>query len=88
MRRILFAANFCWAIWCLIPVKDQGRERPESLITPVGDKETGQVSERSWEFEPPPTSAAHGRWKNPLTPRTLAFNRLGGSQDLPLRTLR
>ena len=40
---------------------------------------------KSPEFMLPPTPGTPGNIKSPQTPRTLAFNKLGGTKDLPLR---
>lgn len=78
----LFFFHLCLAIWSAIPTKAQKQarrgERKEDPESPLDETDLKS-------FRLPPTPGTTGGMKSPMTPRTLAFNRLGGTKDLPLR---
>lgn len=86
----IFCIYFGLALWSCFPSKAQREEyaekkrlqaekwaKYESLEEAVNGEATG-------DMQPPHTPGLQGGL-NPMTPRTLAFNTLGGTKDLPLR---
>lgn len=79
------------AIWSMIPSKEAKAARASKIMmsgasTPAvgGEKSSEEQWQQQWEMgNVPPTPGTTGGLKSPMTPRTKAFNQLGG--DLPLR---
>lgn len=84
----IFLFHMILAIVSLIPTKSQREGRRQSRHSNSNSEES-PVEEMALKsplrFQPPPTPGTTGGIKSPMTPRTLAFNRLGGTKDLPLR---
>jgi len=86
----LFVVYFGFALWSCFPSKTQRSEYAEAKrlnaekwarFETVEDPVTGETTVA---YPIPQTPGAQGEL-NPMTPRTLAFNKLGGTKDLPLR---
>lgn len=95
LYRLVFFAQLGLAIWSLFPSPSHRAEREEKrraresrwahLDSPTTESKVPGIS-----LEEVVNSKNHERRtsagaSNPMTPRTLAFNRLGGTRDLPLR---
>jgi hypothetical protein len=87
----IFGIYFILSIWSCFPSKAQREEYAEKKrlqaekyagLEAIADPKTGQTNVR---YPVPDTPGFQGGL-NPMTPRTLAFNTLGGSKDLPLRS--
>lgn len=94
IRSVLFALHIALAIYSLIPSRTQRHARTTSVESSVGSdardpKDMSPQSlmsyrQKEWEMGTlPRTPGTTGAMKSPMTPRTVAFNTLGG--DLPLR---
>lgn len=87
----IFGIYFLLSVWSCFPSKAQREEYEETKrlqaekyagFENVADTKTGKSSVR---YPVPDTPGFQGGL-NPMTPRTLAFNTLGGTKDLPLRS--
>lgn len=87
----VFAIYFAFALWSCVPSKEQRREHAQdkrlkaekwARFETVEDPVTGETTAA---YPVPQTPGTQGGL-NPMTPRTLAFNKLGGTKDLPLRS--
>ncbi|OAL26156.1 hypothetical protein AYO20_10209 [Fonsecaea nubica] len=87
----IFVTYFGFAVYSCFPSKQQREEYSENArlkaerwakFETYQDDETGQTVQTHPMPETP--GFMNGRM-NPMTPRTLAFNTLGGTKDLPLR---
>jgi len=85
----VFVIYFGFAAWSCFPSRQQREEYAEqkrlkaekwARFETLEDPNTGEAM----AYPMPETPGAQGGL-NPLTPRTMAFNRLGGTKDLPLR---
>ncbi|KIW51300.1 hypothetical protein PV05_10037 [Exophiala xenobiotica] len=85
----VFVIYFGFAAWSCFPSRQQREEYAEqkrlkaekwARFETLEDPNTGETM----AYPMPETPGAQGGL-NPLTPRTMAFNRLGGTKDLPLR---
>lgn len=95
---VLFALNTILALWSMVPTKAQKEKRARKIAEqreneldmednnfqyPPPPQSKGA---KAWEHEMktmPVGQPADSIFRNPITPRTAAFNKLGG--DLPLR---
>lgn len=83
----VFLVYFGFALWSCFPSKAQQAEyaaeksRNEDRYAQL----EGAEGFKSFAYPVPHTPGFQGGL-NPMTPRTLAFNTLGGTRDLPLRT--
>jgi hypothetical protein len=87
----LFLVYFGFAVFSCFPTKQQREEYAEkqrikadrwAKFDTYQDEETGETTVA--RFPVPETPGL--QLMNPMTPRTMAFNTLGGTKDLPLRT--
>ena len=87
----IFVIYFGFAVWSCFPSKSQREEYDEKKRA---REEKWARLERMHEeataaqtpaLAPVPDTPGPQRGLNPMTPRTLAFNKLGGTKDLPLR---
>lgn len=87
----IFGLYFILSVWSCFPSKAQREEYEERKrlqaekyagLETIPDSKTGRASVR---YPVPDTPGFQGGL-NPMTPRTLAFNTLGGTKDLPLRS--
>lgn len=93
LRRVLFSFWMIMAIWSAIPNKEAKAARASKIMMSGASTPNTQYLEKSpeeqwqqqWEMGniPPTPGTAVPAGMNPMTPRTKAFNALGG--DLPLR---
>ncbi|KAI9874012.1 MAG: hypothetical protein M1830_010294 [Pleopsidium flavum] len=91
----IFALHIPLALYSLIPTRAQRHARTTSVessstetIDPKNMSPQSLMSYRQKEWEMgtlPRTPGTTGAMKSPMTPRTMAFNTLGGTRDLPLR---
>lgn len=86
----LFAIYFGFSVWSCIPSKshreevaERRRAREEKWSKLEAMHEEAKAADSS--FMPVPDTPGPQQGLNPMTPRTLAFNKLGGTKDLPLR---
>jgi len=84
----LFFFHIPYAIWSMIPTKADRLARQTSVeeandLPADYSPESISSMDKPWELQNVPSRSA---MKAPVTPRTQAFNRLGGTNDLPLRT--
>ncbi|KAB8349882.1 hypothetical protein FH972_023895 [Carpinus fangiana] len=99
---VLFFLNFVLAVWSMVPTQAQKEKRAhqreeESELDmeennfqyppPPQSKKAKAWEHEMQQFNAPPTPGTSGGLKSPVTPRTFAFNKLGGNsgRDLPLR---
>ncbi len=92
---MVFTAQLALAIFSLFPSpsyrasRESKRLARESrwahLDSPTLEPKVAAMSLNEIANAPQNNSAAASGALNPMTPRTLAFNRLGGTKDLPLR---
>ncbi|OAP63934.1 hypothetical protein AYL99_03161 [Fonsecaea erecta] len=89
----VFLTYFAFAAYSCFPSKQQREEYAEkqrlkaerwAKFETYQDDETGETIGQKYPMPDTPGQAS-GRL-NPMTPRTLAFNTLGGTKDLPLRS--
>jgi len=77
------------AAWSIIPTTKQrfaSDTSVESTGFVKGSPQSDATTEQHWEMQQYPRTPVTAGFKNPMTPRTVAFNTLGGgSRDLPLR---
>jgi len=87
----IFGLYFILSIWSCFPSKAQREEYDERKrlqaekyagLETIPDSKSGRATVR---YRVPDTPGLQGGL-NPMTPRTLAFNKLGGTKDLPLRS--
>lgn len=85
----VFVIYFAFAAWSCFPSKQQRAEYAEkkrlraekwAKFESLDDPAAGEGA-----FYPMPETPGPQRGLNPMTPRTMAFNTLGGTKDLPLR---
>lgn len=85
----VFVIYFGFAVWSCFPSKKQREEYAEqrrikaekwAKFDSVEESTTGEAT-----FYPVPDTPGTQVMMNPVTPRTMAFNTLGGTKDLPLR---
>jgi hypothetical protein len=88
----IFAIYLLFAAWSCIPSQAQKIEYEEkkrakaerwAKFETYQDDETGETNTARY---PVPETPGPQQALNPMTPRTLAFNTLGGTKDLPLRS--
>jgi len=90
----MFAIHALVSIWSMIPSKEQKIAHAERVAEKQAEKEKwspideGMTAEQQWQHmwelqQLPRTPGTAGGMKSPMTPRTQAFNSLGGG--LPLR---
>jgi hypothetical protein len=84
----IFVVYFGFAVWSCFPSKSQ-REEYEERKRAREDKyarlEAMHEEAKAAQASVMPETPGLQRGLNPMTPRTLAFNTLGGTKDLPLR---
>jgi Ca2+/Na+ antiporter len=83
----IFVVYFGFAVWSCFPTKahrqeyeERKRERDEKYSKLEAIHEQARAESAAMPQTPGPQ-----RGLNPMTPRTMAFNTLGGTKDLPLR---
>lgn len=86
----IFVIYFGFAVWSCFPSKShreevaerrRAREEKYARLEAIHEEAKAAQAETSQVPETPGPQ----RGLNPMTPRTLAFNKLGGTKDLPLR---
>jgi len=75
----IFAFHVILALVSIVWAPKRSEDNDDSPMSP------DESALKSPEFRLPPTPGTTGGIKSPTTPRTLAFNKLGGTKDLPLR---
>lgn len=86
----VFIIYFCLSAWSCIPSKAQKQEyeekqRQKKLRWAHLDEPDPRSADPEYQYNVPHTPGVQSGM-SPFTPRTLAFNTLGGTNDLPLRS--
>lgn len=86
----IFVIYFGLSAWSCIPSKEQKQEyeekrRQKKLRWAHLDEPDPRSADSEYQFNTPDTPGVQ-LGMSPFTPRTLAFNTLGGTHDLPLRS--